>query len=116
MIINYSAALAEQINNILTSHDLSFDFNEELGIFDLDIGIKMFRKLSYKICAQEKNCLVYATCALSADIDDENTRSAMAEFICRANYGLMNGNFEFDIRGSEIRYKVFIPCPAEEIH
>ena len=116
MIRNYSAVLAEQINNILNSNELNFDFNEELGIFDFDFDIKLFRKLSYKICAMENSCLVYASCALSADIDDENIRSAMTEFICRANYGLVNGNFELDVRNGEIRYKIFIPCPAEEIH
>lgn len=34
----------------------------------------------------------------------------MAEFICRANYGLKNGNFELDMRDGEIRYKSFVDC------
>ena len=44
----------------------------------------------------------------------------MAQFLCRANYGLRNGNFELDVRDGEIRYKVFQNCsggvvPNEEI-
>jgi hypothetical protein len=34
----------------------------------------------------------------------------MAEFITRANYGLLNGNFEMDFRDGEIRYKTFVNC------
>ena len=34
----------------------------------------------------------------------------MAEFLCRANYGLANGNFELDFRDGEIRYKCFVNC------
>lgn len=45
--------------------------------------------------------------------------SKMAEFVCRANYGLKNGCFELDMRDGEIRYKTFVPCnnitPSSEI-
>ena len=34
----------------------------------------------------------------------------MAEFICRANYGLKNGCFELDFRDGEIRFRSFIDC------
>ena len=34
----------------------------------------------------------------------------VTEYITRANYGLRHGNFEFDHRDGEIRYKVYIPC------
>ena len=36
--------------------------------------------------------------------------SSMAEFVCRANYGLVNGNFELDMRDGEIRFKCFVDC------
>jgi hypothetical protein len=35
----------------------------------------------------------------------EDKRSAMAEFIARANYGLRIGNFELDFSDGEVRYK-----------
>lgn len=35
----------------------------------------------------------------------EHRRSAVAEYITRANYGLRIGNFELDMRDGEIRYK-----------
>lgn len=35
-------------------------------------------------------------------------RTAMAEFICRANYGLPIGNFEMDVDDGEVRFKTGI--------
>lgn len=36
--------------------------------------------------------------------------ASMAEFVCRANYGLTNGSFELDMRDGEIRFKSFVDC------
>ena len=36
--------------------------------------------------------------------------ASMAEFVCRANYGLVSGNFELDMRDGEIRFKRFAEC------
>jgi len=36
---------------------------------------------------------------------EEEQRPAAAEFVCRANYGLLIGNFELDFRDGEVRYK-----------
>ena len=34
----------------------------------------------------------------------------MADFICRANYGMKNGNFELDMMDGEVRYKCYVDC------
>lgn len=63
--------------------------------------------------------VVYGICPIGADRDDEKMMAQMAEFICRANFGLKNGCFEFDFRDGEIRYKSFIDCddvlPSTEV-
>ncbi|MEM8534840.1 MAG: YbjN domain-containing protein [Chloroflexota bacterium] len=38
----------------------------------------------------------------------EDHRLKIAEYVARANYGLRIGNFEFDMRDGEIRYKVSV--------
>lgn len=43
------------------------------------------------------------------------TMAAVAEFICRANYGLWRGNFELDFRDGEVRYKAFVSCCGDEM-
>lgn len=38
-----------------------------------------------------------------------NVRAAVADYLCRANFGLIQGNFELDMRDGEVRYKIFLP-------
>lgn len=45
----------------------------------------------------------------------ENRRPAMAEFLTRANYGLIIGNFEMDFRDGEIRYKTSINVQEDRL-
>lgn len=63
--------------------------------------------------------MVYGIYPIGADHDDEKMMAQMAEFICRANFGLKNGCFEFDFRDGEIRYKSFVDCdevlPSTEV-
>lgn len=42
-------------------------------------------------------------------------RLAVAEFLCRANYGLILGNFEFDWETGEIRYKTSVDVEGGEL-
>ena len=46
--------------------------------------------------------LFYVMCPVKVA---EDRRSAMAEFIARANYGMRIGNFELDFSDGEVRYK-----------
>lgn len=39
----------------------------------------------------------------------------MAEYLTRANYGLVLGNFEMDFRDGEVRYKTSIDVEGAEI-
>ena len=45
---------------------------------------------------------VYSICPF---LIPENRRHAIAEFIARANYGMVIGNFEMDFSDGEVRYK-----------
>jgi hypothetical protein len=45
----------------------------------------------------------------------ETYRSAMAEFVTRANYGVILGNFELDFNDGEIRYKTSIDIEGGEL-
>ncbi|MEM9213241.1 MAG: YbjN domain-containing protein [Cyanobacteria bacterium P01_F01_bin.150] len=47
----------------------------------------------------------YSICPIATP---ENRRGAIAEFITRANYGMVIGNFEMDFSDGEIRYKTSI--------
>lgn len=54
---------------------------------------------------ENEQFLFYAVCPLRAP---QKTYPAMFEFLTRANYGMIIGNFEIDVLDGEIRHKVSI--------
>lgn len=54
--------------------------------------------------------LFYSICPMKVP---ELRRVAVAEFLTRANYGLVVGNFEMDFKDGEIRYKTSIRTEGE---
>jgi hypothetical protein len=65
----------------------------------------------YALLRNQQQFVFYSVCP---QIVGENQRLAMAEFITRANYGMIIGNFELDFDQGEIRYKTSID--VSEIH
>lgn len=45
----------------------------------------------------------------------EEKRPAIAEFLTRANYGMIIGNFELDFRDGEVRYKTSIDVEDDRL-
>ncbi len=45
----------------------------------------------------------------------EDKRAAMAEFLTRANYGMVIGNFELDFSDGEVRYKTSIDVEGDRL-
>lgn len=56
--------------------------------------------------------IFYAVCPITAP---ENKRHAISEYLSRANYGLVIGNFELDFRDGEIRYKTSIDVEGAQL-
>lgn len=104
---NYSAAIALAINQFLTQDDWHFSFDEEDGIFSFNLTMQnKLKKVVYKVRVRDDSYTVYT----GMPLDATDCKAEMAEFLTRANYGLINGNFEMDYRDGEIRYKIHIPC------
>ena len=55
--------------------------------------------------------VVYGFCPINADAENI---AEIAKYIAMANYGLVVGNFELDVRDGEIRYKTFVDCDGLE--
>ena len=107
----YSKSIAEAINTFLTEDDWNFRFNENKGIFKFSFGpFGEIRTINYTVLVREDNYDVDATLSLGADINNEQQLMAMAEFVCRANYGLIGGHFEFNVQNGKIRYSHFTDC------
>ncbi len=54
---------------------------------------------------EQQQFVFYSLCPVNAP---EDRRAALAEFLTRANYGLIVGNFEMDFEDGEIRYKTSV--------
>lgn len=121
MVNDYSRNVADAINDFLIDDDWHFSFNENTGVFEFNLNLKgRINRVRYTIMVHDNGYTVYATCPVSVTRDDKDMMNAMAEFLCRANYGLRSGNFELDFRDGEIRYKTFTDCsggavPTREI-
>lgn len=116
----YSKSIADAIQNFLSEDDWHFSFDEQQGLFRFNLSLKgKIKKISYAIGVRENEYVVYGISPVGADNSDDKMMASMAEFICRANYGINNGNFELDMRDGEIRYKSFVDCrnimPSPEI-
>lgn len=116
----YSESIANAINTFLKEDDWDFSFDDRWGLFKFGLGLKnKLKEVNYLIDVKKDEYLVYAISPLGVDEDNKKMMEVMAEFICRANYGLQNGNFELDMRDREVRFKCFVDCnditPTPEI-
>ena len=116
----YSDEIFKAVQNFLVLNDFNFETDEERGAIRFRLGISSKLKyLRYSILIGSCFYIVYAVSPIDSDSDDENVMKEMADFICRANYGLRSGNFELDMNDGEIRYKTFVDCdgvmPSEQV-
>lgn len=68
----------------------------------------MLKHVEYYVRVRKEDYIVHVTAPINADHTDQEVITQMAEFICRANFGIINGNFELDLTDGEIRYKCFV--------
>jgi hypothetical protein len=95
--------LQRALNEFLQQEDWDFQFVESVGIcrmsFSGDTG-------SWACLAQARELhqqvVFYSICPLRVP---EPRRQPMSEFLTRANYGIVVGNFEMDFDDGEVRYK-----------
>ncbi len=60
----------------------------------------------------EQQMMFYCRTTINAP---EEKRAALSEFMTRANYGMVIGNFELDLNDGEIRYKVSVDVEGIEL-
>ncbi|MEL7038229.1 MAG: YbjN domain-containing protein [Cyanobacteria bacterium J06592_8] len=65
-----------------------------------------------KVREAQQQFVFYSICSVNAP---EDKRQAIAEFIARANYGTIIGNFELDFSDGEIRFKTSIDVEGDAL-
>ncbi len=107
----YSKSIADAVKNFLAEDGWRYEFDEEQGVFRFNLTINsLIKKIAYIIEIRNSEYTVLAVSPIGADSSSKENMAAMAEFVCRANYGLRNGCFELDMRDGEIRYRCYVDC------
>ena len=85
------------------SYEWNYDADRERHIIALSIGLRcQLKSVRMIFDVKDNGIIIYVIAKLNASPEDY---ADFAEFITRANYGIAVGNFEFDYRDGEIRYK-----------
>ncbi|MBT1177701.1 MULTISPECIES: hypothetical protein [Bifidobacterium] len=101
----YSTALYARVKEYLDSDGLHYDEDPTQGRFEFGINIhSKVRNVRVRIFVDDDNFSVVAVPQFGGDTQDPENMRALAEYTARANYGLVQGNFQFDFRDGEIRY------------
>ncbi len=111
MAKNYNPEIVDAVKDFLDNDDWHYSFDEERGLFRFGVSLPgKMKSVQYVVGINEHDYNVYAMSPISADQEEPETMRQMAEFVCRANYGLRDGNFELDFRDGELRYKCYMNC------
>ncbi|NJK69602.1 MAG: YbjN domain-containing protein [Microcoleus sp. SU_5_3] len=129
-ITNVFEELAETTNEVITQFDRNINMLEEIILFFTkdDWSFTKIQGESVlqtafqgkngkwncyaKVREEQQQFVFYSICPINAP---ENKRLAIAEFITRANYGTIIGNFELDYTDGEIRYKTSIDVEGSNL-
>lgn len=111
MNMNYNKEIATAIDQFLQEDDWRYSFDGRRGEFFFRLSVRSkLQQIEYSVRVMKKEYVVYGILPLGGDEEDKELMGRLAEFVCRANYGLHNGNFELDFRDGELRYKSYVDC------
>ena len=103
--------LFETMVDFFKSDDWPYIQLEDRPVLSLNYNGKHANWTCYAQAREEQQQVIfYSVCPVTAPAE---RRAALAEFITRANYGLIIGNFELDFEDGEIRYKTSLD--AEDV-
>lgn len=88
-----------------------YDFDSNKSIFIMGVSLcGAINKARVVMPVRDGFYLVYVMSYVGCS---DNMTETM-RFLTMANYGLINGNFEIDVRDGEIRYKTYVNCSDME--
>ena len=99
----YSVQAADRVKEFLDKKELRHEWLEDHGVFKFVMGMRSkIKKAEVIIYIKKDSILVYGIPPLRADGKD---LGRVGEYITRANYSLIHGNFEMDLSDGEVRFK-----------
>lgn len=84
----------------------NYEFDEDKNVFTTNINMGgILGILRIYVFVTDTDYCVYTVLNNNAE---KTAYARVAEYLHRANYSFSNGNFEFDYRDGEIRYKTYV--------
>ena len=103
--------IANRLNKYLKENDWNFSYDGNKYTFQFNLTLdSRIHNISYTILVREEDYMVTVKTPIGTDKNDSALVHEMACFICRANYGLPYGCFQFDLRDGEIGYRQLVDC------
>jgi hypothetical protein len=109
---DYNRNLLEEIINFFIKDDWPFSKIQGESVLQTAFQGQNGKWNCYAKAREEDEFVFYSIGHVNAP---ENKRTAIAEFIARANYGTIIGNFELDYDDGEIRYKTSIDVEGSNL-
>ena len=104
--------IVDAVRDWLDGDDWHYEYDAEKHLIKMGITLKSKIKSGRIFVDIKKDCYAVYLCApISGDKDN---LGELLKYVAMANYGLLNGNFEIDVRDGEIRYKTFVNCEGLE--
>lgn len=98
--------IMDSLTSFFTNDDWTYDAMEDGQVLRMGFSADDGQWTCFAQAREEADQFVFYSRA-PIQVPPER-RAAMAEFITRANYGLVVGNFEMDFSDGEVRYKTSI--------
>lgn len=96
------------VRDWLDKDDWKYEYEHEDELIHMGINLRSkIKNAKIFIDFKEDGYLVYVVAPIKGDKDN---LGELMKYVTMANYGLINGNFEVDVRDGEIRYKTFVNC------
>lgn len=108
-----SHVLYDRVVDHLNSEDLHFEGFRDDNVIKLSFAGNNANYNIYFDIKEEKDCIIVYV--MSPIKIPEAKRMQACEYITRANYGIIAGNFEMDFRDGEVRFKSSIEFPEGKI-
>ncbi len=96
----------QQIKNFFEENDWKYTFNEEKNIFSTELNMNNVLGILRMYIFLRETSYVVST-VLNSSVE-EQYYGQISEYLHRANFGMRNGNFEFDYNDGEVRFKTFV--------
>jgi hypothetical protein len=105
----YSAPLTAAVKAYLDSQNYTYDFDSEYGSFDY--GLLLESSLStcdVRISMREDGFSVFAFSPISGKASDMEGMRRISEYLTRANYSMIMGNYEMDFADGDILFRTAV--------